>query len=73
MVYFTLSSEKQFISSIGGACSPDKDFPKYLKSFDDGLLDLNKMVTERYVLVDINDVPKALETGQLAERWILVF
>lgn len=68
-----LYSEKKFMGSIGGSCSPDRDFPHYIKWFEDGLLDLNQMVTERYKLDDINEATHALETGQISGRSIMIF
>lgn len=68
-----LINEKKFIGSIGGSCAPDRDFPKYLKWYDDGLLDLDVMVTERYGLDDINNATGALERGEISGRAILVF
>ena len=68
-----LLNEKRFIGSIGGSCSPDRDFHKYLDWFDKGLLDLKKMVTGRYALEEINDATKALEEGRISGRSILVF
>ncbi len=68
-----LVNEKKFIGSIGGSCSPDRDFPKYLDWFDRGLLDLNQLVTERYSLDEINDATQALESGKIAGRSIMVF
>ncbi len=68
-----LHSEKKFIGSIGGSCSPDRDFPRYLEWFEKGLLDLNALVTERYALDDINEASKALESGKVSGRSIMVF
>ncbi len=68
-----LHSEKKFIGSIGGSCAPDRDFPRYLEWFEEGLLDLNALVTKRYVLDDINEATQALETGNISGRSIMVF
>jgi Zn-dependent alcohol dehydrogenase len=68
-----LINEKKFIGSIGGSCAPDRDFPKYLGWHNDGLLDLNVLVTERYSLDDINEATDALTEGKIAGRSILVF
>lgn len=68
-----LINEKKFIGSIGGSCSPDRDFPKYLKWYDDGLLDLDVMVTQRFSIDEINDATRALEQGKISGRAILVF
>ncbi len=68
-----LVNEKKFIGSIGGSCSPDRDFPKYLRWFDEGLLDLNALVTERFRIDQINEATQALEEGRISGRAILVF
>ena len=68
-----LINEKKFIGSIGGSCSPDRDFPKYLDWYARGKLDLDAMVTERFTLDQINDATNALETGKISGRAILVF
>jgi Zn-dependent alcohol dehydrogenase len=68
-----LVNEKKFIGSIGGSCSPHVDFPKYLKWYDEGQLNLDVMVTERYSIDQINEATTALENGEIAGRAILVF
>jgi Zn-dependent alcohol dehydrogenase len=68
-----LLNEKKFIGSIGGSCSPDRDFPKYLKWYDDGSLDLDSMVTARYTIDQINEATTALQSGEISGRAILVF
>ena len=68
-----LMNEKRFIGSIGGSCSPDHDFPRYIKWFEEGTLDLNAMVTARYALDDINEATRALAAGEIQGRAILVF
>ncbi|HIG40780.1 MAG: zinc-binding dehydrogenase [bacterium] len=68
-----LVNEKKFIGSIGGSCSPDRDFPKYLQWYEKGMLDLDCMVTERFTIDQINEATKALENGEIAGRAILVF
>ena len=32
-----MRNEKKFIGSIGGSCQPDRDLPKYLKWYHDGI------------------------------------
>jgi Zn-dependent alcohol dehydrogenase len=68
-----LVNEKKFIGSIGGSCSPDRDFPKYLQWYDDGLLDLDALVTKRYSIDQINEATAALQAGEIAGRSIIVF
>ena len=68
-----LAQEKQFRGSIGGSCSPDRDFPMFLDWHANGDLDLESMVTERYAIEDINEATTALEEGRVSGRSILEF
>lgn len=68
-----MRNEKKFIGSIGGSCQPDRDLPKYLKWFEDGILDLESMVTARFSLSQINEATSLLARGLITGRAILVF
>jgi Zn-dependent alcohol dehydrogenase len=68
-----LLNEKHFIGSIGGSCAPDRDFPRFLEWQDNGDLDLDAMVTQRFALEDINEATAALQEGRIAGRAILEF
>ncbi len=68
-----LLNEKHFIGSIGGSCQPDRDFPKFLDWHQNGDLDLDAMVTQRYRLEDINEATDALAAGKISGRAILEF
>lgn len=68
-----LVNEKKFIGSIGGSCVPDRDFPKYLNWYENGKLNLDVMVTERFNIDQINEATKALENGEISGRAILEF
>ncbi|MCY4014937.1 MAG: zinc-binding dehydrogenase [Gammaproteobacteria bacterium] len=68
-----LGQEKQFRGSIGGSCSPDRDFPMFLDWHAHGDLDLESLVTERYAIDDINEATTALEEGRISGRSILTF
>ncbi len=68
-----LAQEKQFRGSIGGSCSPDRDFPMFLDWHANGDLDLEALVTERYPIEDINEATTALEEGRISGRSILEF
>jgi Zn-dependent alcohol dehydrogenase len=68
-----LLNEKHFIGSIGGSCAPDRDFPRFLEWQDNGDLDLDAMVTQRFTLDQINEATAALEAGRIAGRAILEF
>ena len=68
-----LINEKHFIGSIGGSCSPERDFPEFLKWHANGELDLDTLVTARYTIDQINEATEALESGQIQGRAILEF
>ena len=68
-----LGQEKQFRGSIGGSCSPDRDFPMFLDWHANGDLDLEALVTERYAIEEINEATTALEEGRISGRSILEF
>ena len=68
-----LLNEKHYIGSLGGSCCPDRDFPRFLEWYDDGHLDLDAMVTERYAIDDINEACRALGAGEINGRAILEF
>ena len=68
-----VTQEKQFRGSIGGSCSPDRDFPMFLDWHANGDLDLESLVTERYAIDDINEATEALRAGRIAGRAILEF
>lgn len=68
-----LINEKKFIGSIGGSCRPESDFPRYLRWFDEGSLDLNVLVSQRFGIDQINEATAALEAGRISGRAILVF
>ncbi|MBW1711201.1 MAG: zinc-binding dehydrogenase [Deltaproteobacteria bacterium] len=68
-----LLNEKKFIGSFGGSCTPEVDFPRFLKWHEQGDLDLNALVTARYTIDQINEAVNALENGEISGRAILVF
>ncbi len=68
-----LINEKHFIGSIGGSCAPDRDFPRFLEWEENGDLALDKMVTERFSIDQINEATDALANGEIAGRAILEF
>ena len=68
-----LINEKKYIGSIGGSCRPDRDFPMFLAWSEDGALDLDAMVTERFKIGQINEATAALEQGEIFGRAIMEF
>jgi Zn-dependent alcohol dehydrogenase len=68
-----LLNEKHFIGSIGGSCAPDRDFPRFLEWEENGDLQLNALVTQRFSIDRINEATAALEKGEITGRAILEF
>ena len=68
-----LYGERRLIGSVGGSCQPERDFPMFLAWAEDGALDLDAMVTERFQLSQINEATSALEHGEIFGRAILEF
>lgn len=68
-----LTGEKRFIGSIGGTSVPERDFPTFLDWHRTGELDLNRFVTRRFALDEINEATELLEAGQILGRSIIEF
>jgi S-(hydroxymethyl)glutathione dehydrogenase/alcohol dehydrogenase len=58
-----LISGKQIFGSWGGGCQPDKDVPKMALAYLSGQLPLEKLITRRYSLGQINEALNDLENG----------
>lgn len=67
-----LSGQRSYRTSLGAAY-PDRDFPIYLRWFRDGLFPLEKLVTDRYRLEQINEACAALQAGKIMGRAILEY
>ncbi|NQV28966.1 MAG: zinc-binding dehydrogenase [Rhodopirellula sp.] len=59
-----LISGKRIMGSWGGDSKPDTDIPLYADKYKRGLLPLEKLVTHRFPLDDINEALSLLESGQ---------
>ncbi len=57
----------------GGCSTPDRDFPLLIRWFNEGKMPLDKLVTRRYKLEQINDACDALKKGEIAGRAIVEF
>ena len=68
-----LLGEKTFRGSIGGSCIPERDFPMFLRWYEQKKLDLDALVTRRYTIEQINEATTALQEGQILGRAILEF
>jgi Zn-dependent alcohol dehydrogenase len=64
---------RTYKGSFGGSSRPDKDYPTFLQWFREGKLPLDRLVTRRYKLDEINEACRALQAGEIAGRSILVY
>jgi len=67
---FELIKGKRIIGTWGGETNPDRDIPAYLKAFAQGQLPIDRMITHRFALEDINKAFEVLVKGE-AGRIIL--
>ncbi|MEZ4868575.1 MAG: zinc-binding dehydrogenase [Caldilineaceae bacterium] len=67
-----LMAHRHFITSMG-ATIPDEDFPRFLRWHQEGKFPLDKLVTRRYRLEQINEAYGALKAGEILGRAIIEF
>ncbi len=67
---FALICGKQIVGSWGGDTDPDKDIPKYVDLYLSGKLKLEKMLTHRFTLGQINEAFTQLEKGEMGRAII---
>jgi len=63
-----LHFEKILTGSHGGESKPDKDIPKYINLYKNGILKLDKFITQRYKLEQINDAIADMQSGKITGR-----
>ena len=64
--------QRQFRGSLG-ATYPDKDFATFLRWHREGKFPLDKLVTRRYGLDQVNEACDALEAGEILGRAIIEY
>ena len=64
--------QRTYRSSLG-ATYPDRDFNMYLRLYEEGKFPLDKLVTTRYSLDDINEACNSLEAGEIRGRAIIEY
>lgn len=64
--------QRQYRGSLG-ASFPDQDFAMYLRWHQDGKFPLDRLITRRYALEDINQACDELHAGDILGRAILEF
>ena len=67
-----VAHQRQYRGSLG-ASYPEKDFPMFLRWHREGKFPLDKLVTRRYRLDQINEACDALEAGEILGRAIIEF
>jgi len=69
---FTLLFGKTIVGTAGGHLRPSIDIPRYVELYAEGKLPLNKLVSRKLPLEEINKAFEAMEKGEVA-RSIIVF
>ena len=64
--------QRQYRGSLG-ACFPDRDFDMYLRWHQQGKFPLDRLVTRRYALEQINEACDDLHSGKILGRAILEY
>jgi S-(hydroxymethyl)glutathione dehydrogenase / alcohol dehydrogenase len=67
-----INGEKILVGSMGGGCSPDRDFPVFLDWFQSGQLDLASLVTNRYSFDQLIDGVADLREHRVGGRAVVV-
>ena len=66
-----LPGGKVYRGTYGGSANPERDFPMYVDWFKRGKLPLDKLVSRRFTLDQINEACDALERGEILGRAIV--
>ena len=64
--------QRQYRGTLG-ATYPERDFPMFLRWHQEGKFPLDKLVTRRYTLDQINEACEALEGGEILGRAIVEY
>ncbi|UCH74982.1 MAG: zinc-binding dehydrogenase [Rhodospirillales bacterium] len=67
---FALISGRQIRGSWGGRSNPDTDIPRFAELYAEGFLPLEKLITRRYKLEEINTALDDLEAGRVGRPLI---
>jgi Zn-dependent alcohol dehydrogenase len=68
-----LPGGKIYRGTYGGSANPERDFPMYVRWFQEGRLPLDLLVSQRFKLEQINEACDALEHGQILGRAIVAY
>jgi S-(hydroxymethyl)glutathione dehydrogenase/alcohol dehydrogenase len=67
-----LISGKQILGSWGGETNPDVDIPRFAELYLEGKLPLEKLITHRYTLDQINEALYDLEWGKVGRPIVVM-
>lgn len=67
-----LISGKRIEGSWGGACDPDRDIPRFAELYRAGKLPLEKLITRRYTLDQVNDALDDLEHRRVGRPLVVI-
>ena len=67
-----LISGKRIEGSWGGACDPDRDIPRFAELYRAGRLPLEKLITRRYTLDQINEALDDLEHRRVGRPLVVI-
>jgi Zn-dependent alcohol dehydrogenase len=66
-----LPGGKVYRGTYGGSPNPERDYPMYVRWFQSGKLPLDRLVSQRFKLEQINEACEALERGEILGRAIV--
>lgn len=66
-----LPGGKVYRGTYGGSANPERDYPMYVRWFKSGKLPLDRLVSRRFKLEEINEACDALERGEIMGRAIV--
>lgn len=67
---FDLIRGKRIVGTWGGESNPDRDFPEFALLYIQGKLDLESLITDEYILSDINVGLESLAQGKVGRALV---
>lgn len=65
-------SGRRILGCIYGSADPQRDFPKFLDLYRTGRLPIDRLITSRIGLADVNDAFRAMEAGEGARSLVML-
>ncbi len=63
---------KSILGCVYGSADPDRDFPRLLELHGAGQLELDRLITRRIALDEVNEAFRAMEAGEVARSVIVL-